>query len=41
VPAVEGVEAVNGEWRLTVAAHGELLRTITGVDPREELDLRE
>jgi hypothetical protein len=40
VPAIEGAEAVDGEWRLSVAAHEDLLREITGVNPREELDLQ-
>lgn len=41
VPAVEGIEAVDGEWRLAVAAHGDLIRMIAGVDPCGELDLQE
>lgn len=40
LPAVEGVEVVDGKWRLSVAAHEDLLRAITGVD-RGELKLQE
>jgi hypothetical protein len=41
VPAVDGVRAVDGEWRLSVEPHAALLETITGVVPRDEPDLQE
>lgn len=40
-PSVEGLEVVDGRWRLATDVHHELLVDVTGVDPRGGLTLQE
>lgn len=40
-PPVEGLDGEDGQWRLSLEPHRDLLVDITGVDPTGELTLRE
>ena len=40
-PSVEGLEADDGEWTLSLESHRDLLIDIAGVEPTGELTLRE
>lgn len=39
-PDVAGLAVVQGQWRLTVEQHCDLILDITGVDPTADLDLQ-
>ena len=40
-PQLDGLEVGDGEWRLSLEAHRDLLRDLTGIDPDEDLTLQE
>lgn len=40
-PPIEGLDAEDGEWRLSLEAHRDLLVDVTGVEPTDDLPLRD